>query len=444
LPAGAADVFPGARECLGRAGRGEVAGPEAGNLFSGLARRFGTPLYIYDEETIRGQIRRFRQAFESLFPRVRVLYALKANASLAVVRILKSGGARAEVVSGGELYLARQAEFSGDQIMFTSSSKSPWEIDAAIRAGAVLNLDSFDDLEAASEAAGRLGARATISFRINPGVDPTTLHQINTGITESKFGLHIASGIAFSAFERARRLPNLEIAGAQCHIGSQIASTAGYEETARRMLALLLDLRDKLDLTLRFLDLGGGIAIPYRPGERIMTPEDLARALLPVWGSGVAALGYEPELWLEPGRFLVGPAGFLLMRVNSVKVTPVKTIVNVDAGFNDLIRPVLYGAYYRVFAPGKSGPTSSVDVAGVICETGDILASDRMLPRLCRGDLLLIPDAGAYGFSMASEYNLQPLPAEVLVRSDDRAAVIREREPLEEFLRRQRVPEDLL
>jgi diaminopimelate decarboxylase len=444
LAAGAAEEFPGAHEYLERAGRGEVAGSEAGAFFSRLARRFGTPLYIYDEETLRGRIRRFRRAFEPLFGKVRVFYALKANSNLAVIRILKSEGARAEVVSGGELFLARHAGFSGQEIMFTSSSKSPWELDTALEARAVLNIDSLDELEAAGEAAGRRGTPTAASFRINPGVDPTTLHQINTGIAESKFGLHIDSGIAFSAFERARGYPNLQIAGAQCHIGSQIASTAGYEETARRMFGLLRELREKLDLTLRFLDLGGGIGIPYREEEAMMTPENLAAALLPIWKKETSALGYEPELWLEPGRYVVGPAGFLLMRVNSVKVTPVKTIVNVDAGFNDLIRPVLYDAYYRVFAPGRSGETLRADIAGVICETGDILAAGRDLPRVSRGDVLLIPDVGAYGFSMASEYNLQPLPAEVLVRSDGRVWVVRERQPLEEFLRRQKVPEDLL
>ncbi|HEV8268019.1 MAG TPA: diaminopimelate decarboxylase, partial [Thermoanaerobaculia bacterium] len=205
-----------------------------------------------------------------------------------------------------------------------------------------------------------------------------------------------------------------------------ITEPEGYLLTARKMLAFLKELKDELGLQLQFLDLGGGIGIPYHDGENVMSPEDLAKALKPIWDEGVKALGYEPTLWLEPGRFFVAQSGFLLTRVNSVKTTPVKTFVNVDAGFNTLMRPAMYQAYHRVRIVGRKDDVKKVDIAGSVCETGDILAADRDLPLPKAGDLAVILDAGAYGFSMASEYNARPMPAEVLVKGDA-VKVIRKR-----------------
>ena len=185
------------------------------------------------------------------------------------------------------------------------------------------------------------------------------------------------------------------------------------------MLAFVRELKEELGLRLYFVDLGGGLGIPFRDGQTVMTPEDLAKALKPIWEEEVAPLGYEPELWIEPGRFLVAQSGFLVARVNSVKTTPVKTFVNVDAGFNTLMRPALYGAYHRVRVVGRTAAPMTLDVAGDVCETGDILAEERLLPRPEAGDLVVFLDAGAYGFAMASEYNARPLPAEVLVDGDD-------------------------
>jgi diaminopimelate decarboxylase len=194
------------------------------------------------------------------------------------------------------------------------------------------------------------------------------------------------------------------------------------------------ELKEKLGIRLGFLDLGGGIGIPYQDGQVVMSPEELAKALEPVWKEGVAAAGYEPTLWLEPGRFFVGGAGFLVVRVNTVKETPLKTFVNVDAGFNTLMRPAMYQAYHRVRVIGRTKDPLRVDIAGDVCETGDILAEGRLLPRAQAGDLVVILDAGAYGFSMSSEYNARPLPAEVLV-DGDAARVIRRRGNVSELFR---------
>ncbi len=391
-----------------------------------LARTHGTPLYLYDEAHIRGQAAALKRAFGSRFPKLRILYALKANTNPAVIGILKSEGLGAEVVSVGEIETALRVGYRGTEILFTSSSKGPAELQRAIALGTVLNVDSLDELGQIQAEARRQKKQARISFRVNPGVDPHTIHQINTGIAESKFGLHLQGGLAFKAYERAQAMPEIRIEGAHCHIGSQITETEGYILAATKMMGLVKELKEKLGITLSFLDLGGGLGIPYKDGQQVMSPEDLAAAIAPVWKAGVAAAGYEPTLWLEPGRFFVGGAGFLLVRVNSVKETPLKTFVNVDAGFNTLMRPAMYQAYHRVRVLGRTADPILVDVAGDVCETGDILAEARTLPRPRAGDHLVILDAGAYGFSMASEYNARPLPAEVMV-TGDRARLLRRR-----------------
>jgi diaminopimelate decarboxylase len=426
--------MPTLHDGLAKAREDKAADAASVSAFSRLAQQHGTPLYVYDKASIVQNARALKTAFASRFPKLKIHYAVKANSNVAVVALLRSEGFAGEVVSEGEIAIARRAGVPGGEILFTSSSKSPSEIARAIAEGAVLNVDSKDELEQIEAAAAAKNVTARLSFRINPGVDPHTIHQINTGISESKFGLHLDDGIAFQAYERAKALPHVRIVGAHCHIGSQITETSGYELAARKMLAFVGELKAKLGLTLEFLDLGGGIGVPYHDGETVMGPDDLARALEPIWKEGVRALGYEPALWLEPGRFLVAPSGFLVTRVNSVKTTPVKTFVNVDAGFETLVRPAMYQAYHRVRVVGRTEDPIQVDIAGNVCETGDILAAERVLPRPHAGDLVVVLDAGAYGFSMASEYNARPLPAEVLV-DGDKAVVIRAREKESELFR---------
>lgn len=409
--------------------------PAALAAVSRLAGEFGTPLYVYDKAAVTGQFRALKAAFVPRFSRSRLHYALKANGSLALARILRAEGAFPEVVSLGEILTALRAGWKGEDVLFTSSSKTPAEIARTIELGAVLNVDSLDELEQASEAAVKQGRTARLSFRLNPGVDPDTLHHINTGIPESKFGVHLDGGDALAAYARARELPGVAIAGVHCHIGSQIADTAGYEATARKMLAFVKELREKLGIVLGFVDLGGGIGVAYRDGETVMSAETLAAALEPIWKEGVEAAGYEPALWLEPGRSLVASSGFLITRVNTVKTTPLRTFVNVDAGSNTLLRPALYDAYHRarVVAPAPAAPRL-LDVAGDVCETGDILAEGRTLPLPAAGDHVVFLDAGAYGFAMASVYNARPLPAEVLVDGDV-ATLVRRRGSYDDLFR---------
>lgn len=422
------------RDGLLRVREGDAAHPLAVETFGRLARDHGTPLYVYDAATIRENARALLSAFRPRFRSVKVRYALKANTNPEIVRLVLSEGLAPEVVSEGEIRTALLAGARGSDVLFSSSSKSPAEIDFALRNEVLLNVDNLEELGQVSAAATRLRTTARISFRINPGVDPDTLHQINTGIPESKFGVHLDGGIARKGYETAKALPGLAIAGAHCHIGSQIVDPGGYEETARKMLAFVRELKEDLGIRLSFVDLGGGLGIPFADGQAVMSPADLASALKPIWEEEVSRLGYEPELWIEPGRFLVAQAGLLVARVNSVKSTPVKTFVNVDAGFNTLMRPALYGAAHRVRVVGRSGATRLLDVAGDVCETGDILAEARELPTPAAGDLVVFLDAGAYGFVMASEYNARPLPAEVLVDGDE-VRVIRRRGTFEDLLR---------
>jgi len=420
--------------------RADRAGePAAVGAIARLASEFGTPLYVYDKAAITAQFRSFRAAFAPRFPKLRVHYALKANANGALVSLLRAEGAAAEVVSLGEILAAERAGYRGDEILFTSSSKGPEEIAKAVAIGATVNVDSRDELEQVAARAGATGRTARISFRINPGVDPHTLHQINTGIAESKFGLHLDGGLARAAYARAKELPSVRITGVHCHIGSQITQVDGYVATARRMLSFVRELKDDLGIRLSFVDLGGGLGLPYHDGEAGLAPTALASALESLWKKFSADAGYEPELWMEPGRFFVGPAGFLVARVNSVKETPLKVFVNVNAGSNTLLRPAMYAAHHRARVVGRTEAPETLDIAGDVCETGDILAAERRLPRPRAGDFVVFLDAGAYGFSMASTYNARPLPAEVLVDGDT-VALIRRRGTFEDLFRDEILP----
>jgi diaminopimelate decarboxylase len=415
--------------------------PAAVRAITRLASEFGTPLYVYDKATIAGQFRSFRAAFAPRFSKLRIHYAFKANMNGALLSLLRAEGAAAEVVSLGEILAAVNAGYRGDEILFTSSSKGPEEIAKAVEIGAVVNVDSRDELEQVAAHAAATGQTARISFRINPGVDPHTIHHINTGIAESKFGLHLEGGLARAAYVRARELPSIRIAGVHCHIGSQITRIDGYVATARKMLSFARELKEDLSIRVSFVDLGGGLGVPYHDGEQGLTPGALASALEPLWKRFTAEAGHEPELWVEPGRYFVGPAGFLVTRVNSVKETPLKVFVNVNAGSNTLLRPAMYAAHHRARVVGRTGAPEILDIAGDVCETGDILAAERRLPRPEAGDFVVFLDAGAYGFSMASAYNARPLPAEVLVDGDT-ATLIRRRGTFDDLFRDEVLPSE--
>jgi diaminopimelate decarboxylase len=408
-----------------------------GHLFVGdhdtvrLAEEYGTPLYVTDEERVRSRYREYRDALAAHYDPVQVLYAAKANGNLALLRILASEGAGADVFSAGEIALALRAGMDPSRLLFNGSSKSRDDLRLAVEHGIRVSLDSLDELRVLDEVAGALGRTAEVSFRVNPALDIPTHPKIATGVASSKFG--IPHGEIPDAYRAALACAHVRPVGIHCHIGSQILALPPFVEAARVMVRIAGELT-ALGVRLEFIDLGGGLGIPYEHDrETAPSPHDYADAVMPVFVEGISPLGIRPALWVEPGRSLVADSTVLLTRVNSVKAAN-RRFVNVDAGFNQLIRPAMYSAYHEVVVANRADEPAvgTCTVAGPICESGDILAADRALTDVREGDLIAVLDAGAYGFAMASQYNARPRAAEVLVRGPD-AGLMRRGETIDDL-----------
>lgn len=382
-----------------------------------IARSVGTPTYVYSAEQIERNVGWLQDAFSKL--PVSIFYAVKANPNGAILRLLARMGLGAEVVSGGELFRALRSGFAAERIAFSGVGKTDAEIEAALHVGVgTLILESVEELLVVEALAGREGRRASVALRLHPSISAGTHPYLATGECETKFGLE-KKGFR-TALELLERSDLLDLVGLHAHIGSQIASVAPYVESCRALLDAEKVARDR-GHRLRFVDLGGGFAIPYGDEDRLFPLADLVDAI------GAGRPGHL-EIRIEPGRLLVGDAGLLLVRTLYTKACGSKEFVIVDAGMNALVRPALYGARHRVRAvEPRSGSAHVVDVVGPICENADFLARDCSLPPLKRGDLVVVLDAGAYGFSMASQYNSQARPAEVVVHGG-RAKLVRVRE----------------
>ncbi len=402
-----------------------------------LAERYGTPLYVTDESKLRANLRSYKEAFETTD--ADIYYAVKANGNLALLKILASEGAGADVFSAGELHLTKLAGIPVERILFNGNSKSTEELREAVESGVKVSVDSLDELRALSAVAEEQGKDVEIAIRVNPDVSPEVHPKIATGLKQSKFGIPFYD--VTSACEEAKKLPYILLAGLHCHIGSQILDVSVFSEATKKMMDLVEILSEK-GIALKFVDLGGGLGIGYRREEKEIapTPKDLAAAILPVFDKKRHELGINLKLVLEPGRSIVGSTTVLLSRVNAVK-RAYKNFVAIDAGFNLLIRPVMYDAYHEVVVANKINERASglYTIVGPVCESGDIIAKDRKLPKVERGDLVSILDVGAYGFSMSSQYNGRPRCAEVLV-CDGKADLIRSRESIEDLIRNQRIP----
>jgi len=408
-----------------------------------LAKTFGTPLYVMDEQRIREKYRNFHRAFSSLWRNLLVCYALKANSNLAIVKILQGEGSGADVSSENELRIALGAGIPGERIVFNGNYKTPRELELAIANDVLINVDNFQELEAVDRIASHMDKRARVGFRVNPDVRAPTHPYIATGLRESKFGFDVASGQALKAYERAAKMKDVEVVGIHAHIGSQILDAAPYEEEAEKLMALVAEVKEKLDISISHVDLGGGIGIPYKPGEKELQPERVAERVASVVRRFVKEHGLEePVLVFEPGRYLVADAGILLARVGYIKERfGMPTWISVDAGMNALIRPALYGAYHHIELANKLDQKNDVvvNVAGPLCESGDFLGKGRKLPKAEQGDLAVIFDVGAYGIVMSSQHTAQPRPAMVLVNGD-KAEIVRRRETFEDLTRLDRVP----
>jgi diaminopimelate decarboxylase len=388
-----------------------------------LAGQVGTPAYVYSADVIRRQYQRLDQALAGV-PH-RICFAVKANSTLAVLRVFRDLGAGADIVSGGELQRALAAGFPAEQVVFSGVGKSAAELEAALRAGVGhIHLESADELARLTALADRRGKSVTVGIRVNPDVTAETHPFIATGQGGIKFGVPFDQVVELARAVHAQ--PRLTLDTIAMHIGSQILDPSPYGEGVAKLAGLVRELRAAGIDTLRNLDIGGGLGIRYKD-ETPLDPERFAAAVLPL------ARETGLTLVMEPGRFLVGSAGLLLTTVLSRKHSGGKELVLVDAGMNDLVRPSHYMAWHEIVEVEARGREEIVvDVVGPVCETGDFLARDRVLPGVAADERLAVLGAGAYGFVMASSYNSRPRPAEVLV-DNGRWAVVRPRERVEDL-----------
>jgi diaminopimelate decarboxylase (EC 4.1.1.20) len=388
---------------------------------STIADKYGTPLYVYNEDTIR---MKYDSLIENItYPKTEIYYACKANYNLTILRMLRDLGAGIDAVSPEEVYLALKAGFSHNKILFTGNNVTDEEMKFVKNHNVLINIDSLSQLKRY----GGMYPDSEISIRINPNVGAGHHAHVITGGPESKFGIY------YTRTDEIKRIAsdyNLKIIGIHMHIGSGILDPEPFLLGIRSLLSTAKEFKG-----LEFIDIGGGLGIPYKPKERQLDLKKFGQKLGEIFDSWSENYG-KVALRLELGRYLVAESGVLLTRVNTVKKTPYRTFIGVDTGFNHLIRPILYGAYHKIIAVNKVSheKTQKVDVCGNICESGDLFARDRIMPEIEEGDLLAITNVGAYGFSMSSNYNFRPRPSEVLV-SDGKMRLIRRRETIEDMLR---------
>ena len=401
-----------------------------------LARKFGTPLYVYSQRTLTEHFQKLDAAMSPV--NHLVCFSVKSNSNRSALRALANLGSGFDIVSGGELQRVIAAGGDPRRCVFAGVGKTEDEIEFALRQGIYsFNAESEPELQRINRVAARLKKIAPVALRVNPGVDACTHAKITTGTYENKFGIQFEQ--VEGVYARASKLKNLRLRGLQMHIGSQITEATPFEQAVRKVLPLLKRLQEKYPL--EFFSVGGGLGIVYKPAlasgaaawwrtsaaKNILTPQKYAGRLVPL----LQPLNL--KILIEPGRFIAGNAGILVTRVEFVKKTGRKNFVIVDAAMNDLIRPAFYDAYHEIVPlTRKNGVQISSDVVGPICESSDFFCKDRPLPKAGEGDYLALLSAGAYGFAQASNYNTRPLAAEILVNGR-RAAVARERQPVKEI-----------
>jgi diaminopimelate decarboxylase len=394
-----------------------------------LAKRFGTPVYVYSVSAIRDRVRSFERAFRKV-PHT-LCYSVKANSNLGILRLLAKMNCGFDVVSGGELErVLKVSRVAARKTVFSGVGKTRQEMEAALAADILLfNVESESELSVLAECAGRKKKTARIALRVNPDVSAETHPYISTGLREHKFGVPIADAARLYSLAAAHR--SLSVAGVSVHIGSQILDVRPFAQTMERIAELVTELRAN-GHSITYIDVGGGLGIDYEKSTSD-SPERVAEYAEALLGP---LRGLRLHLLLEPGRSIVGPAGILLTRVLYKKTNYRKKFLVVDAAMNDLLRPALYGAYHQIVPVNTTTADSreTVDVVGPVCETGDFLARNRELPVVHEGDLLAVLDAGAYGMALASNYNTRPRPAEVLI-DRKRVTLVRRRESVTDLLR---------
>ncbi len=398
---------------------------------SRIAKEVGTPCYVYSHHTLVRHFRVYDGAFKQI-PHI-VAFAMKANSNLAVLRIMAKEGSGVDIVSGGELFRALKAGVPTSKIVFAGVGKKPDEIREALKADILMfNVESSAEVQAINDVAASIGVRARVALRINPDIDPKTHPYISTGLKKSKFG--IAADRALEEFKAAAAFSHIEVVGLHAHIGSQLTEVAPFVASLKKVLGMVQALSEQ-GIPLRYINIGGGLGITYSD-ETPPEPKDLAEAISPL------VHDLKCVLIMEPGRVIVGNAGVLVTKVLYTKDGEAKRFLIVDAAMNDLIRPSLYDAYHDIRPLDEktmSEPKMAVDVVGPVCESGDFLAKDRVMPRMNAGDLMAVMSAGAYGFVMASNYNSRPRVPEVLVQKSH-IHVVRSRESYDDLVRGEHIP----
>lgn len=398
---------------------------------SRIAKEVGTPCYVYSHHTLVRHFRVYDSAFQNI-PHL-VAFAMKANSNLAVLRLMAKEGSGVDIVSGGELFRALKAGVPPGKIVFAGVGKKPEEIRDALKADILMfNVESSAELQAINDVAAFMGVKARVALRINPDIDPKTHPYISTGLKKSKFG--IAADRAIEEFKAAAAFSHIEVVGLHAHIGSQLTQVAPFVESLKKVLAMVQTLAEQ-GIPIRYLNIGGGLGITYSD-ETPPEPKDLAAAIFPL------VRDLKCVLIMEPGRVIVGNAGVLLTKVLYTKDGETKRFLIVDAAMNDLIRPSLYDAHHDirpVYETVARGAKETVDVVGPVCESGDFLAKDRVMPQMNAGDLMAVMSAGAYGFVMSSNYNSRPRVPEVLVH-EGQIHVIRARESYDDLVHGEQIP----
>ena len=402
-----------------------------------LANEYGTPLYVFDEDTIRNRCRSFVQEFQKRVPETQVVYASKAYINPVLVKILSEEGLGLDVVSGGELAVAIAGGLSTTHVYFHGNNKTPQELREAVQQGiGRVVVDSFHELHLLDEISGELGKKQEILVRVSPGIDPHTHAYTTTGIIDSKFGFSIQTGHAAIAVRDALQAPNLNLKGLHFHLGSPIFELEPYQAAIDLVLRFAAEFREE-GWTIQEFSPGGGFAIAYTRDNRPPEVSDYAEAITSTLKSTSTELNLPlPRLIIEPGRSIIGPSGVALYQIGAIKEIPgIRKYVSVDGGMGDNIRPALYQASYEVCSAGKMNLEADdlVTIAGKYCESGDILASDVLLPSVTSGDVLAIPASGAYCPSMASNYNLNPRPPIVLAK-DGTSRLMRRRETYQDMM----------
>ena len=404
-----------------------------------IAEEFGTPTYVIDENRIRDNYNRFYSAFSKYYSDFKVFYACKANTNLAVMKILESEGCCIDAVSPGEVHISKKVGFSGDRILFTGNNITNDELKYVHDEGVVLNIDSVSALNRLSKMINPEGVK--ISFRVNPMVGAGHHDHCITGGVMSKFG--IMESEAVEVYQKAKEL-GFEPVGMHSHIGSGILDPEPFKLAIESTMDIAGKVHQDAGIDFEFVDFGGGVGIPYTPEENIVDLDKFAEVNIGLFKEKLEEYDMNnPTMYLEPGRYLVGDASVLLVTVNSLKQS-YRKFIGVDAGFHTLLRPAMYESYHHIVNASKmdAEDTQTVDIAGNVCESGDLFARDRPMPDVEEGDVLGILNAGAYGFTMSSNYNSRPKASEVLVK-DGECFLTRERETFEDLFNKQIIPDYL-